>query len=382
MLRRAISIGIFLFAEGALLAQPSFNLLTEAGDIDSNLLVMVVVPHFDTDQPYLSIEGRNFGLGAEVFLGSTGGTLVPLTMTIASDDYIEALLPDAAPGTYLLVVSSALKDDQRDQVIGLYVSLAGMEPSDEPGPDGSRGEPGSAGPKGEPGPPGPEGPEGPPGSILGMASLADSPLPGISPWTQSRPNILGDPFGDVSFGLPSPLTRLDISSASPADRNTLGIGIDQNYGSTAEWELVVPGFQSVYSQNNLIIRDVANNNIVMTMEALTGNVGIGALFPETMLEIESALPANASTLGLRIDQNYGSSAQWDILVPGFGGAFLQNNLMFRDSANNNSVMTLQHATGNVGIGTTSPQERLHVEGNLKVNGDIKSDGQLCIGSGC
>lgn len=39
-------------------------------------------------------------------------------------------------------------------------------------------------------------------------------------------------------------------------------------------------------------------------------------------------------------------------------------------------------TGNVGIGTTNPDEKLEVVGNLKISGSIVSDGDICIGSGC
>ncbi len=41
--------------------------------------------------------------------------------------------------------------------------------------------------------------------------------------------------------------------------------------------------------------------------------------------------------------------------------------------------------GNVGIGTAIPDEKLEVNGNLKLtgsNGKITSDGDLCLGSGC
>jgi hypothetical protein len=40
------------------------------------------------------------------------------------------------------------------------------------------------------------------------------------------------------------------------------------------------------------------------------------------------------------------------------------------------------STGRVGVGTSLPDELLHVHGNLKVDGDIVSDGEICIGSGC
>ncbi len=39
-------------------------------------------------------------------------------------------------------------------------------------------------------------------------------------------------------------------------------------------------------------------------------------------------------------------------------------------------------SGNVGIGTQTPDEKLEVAGNIKLNGNIVSDGDICIGSGC
>jgi len=35
---------------------------------------------------------------------------------------------------------------------------------------------------------------------------------------------------------------------------------------------------------------------------------------------------------------------------------------------------------NVGIGTASPQEKLDVNGNIKLSGNIVSDGDICIGA--
>ena len=38
--------------------------------------------------------------------------------------------------------------------------------------------------------------------------------------------------------------------------------------------------------------------------------------------------------------------------------------------------------GNMGLGTTSPSEKLHVVGNIFLTGALTSSGDICIGSGC
>jgi hypothetical protein len=49
---------------------------------------------------------------------------------------------------------------------------------------------------------------------------------------------------------------------------------------------------------------------------------------------------------------------------------------------NSDVDLFVDSTGRVGIATTAPTERLHVDGNLRVDGAIVATGVLCIGSGC
>ena len=41
---------------------------------------------------------------------------------------------------------------------------------------------------------------------------------------------------------------------------------------------------------------------------------------------------------------------------------------------------IDRQTGNVGIGTTGPTEQLDVGGNIKLSGNILSDGDICIGT--
>jgi len=43
-------------------------------------------------------------------------------------------------------------------------------------------------------------------------------------------------------------------------------------------------------------------------------------------------------------------------------------------------LSIQRATGNIGIGTINPTELLDVNGNLRVRGNIVSTGDICIGN--
>jgi hypothetical protein len=47
---------------------------------------------------------------------------------------------------------------------------------------------------------------------------------------------------------------------------------------------------------------------------------------------------------------------------------------------NRADIAIKTATGNVGIGHSSPTEKLDVNGNIKLSGNIKSNGDICIGA--
>lgn len=49
---------------------------------------------------------------------------------------------------------------------------------------------------------------------------------------------------------------------------------------------------------------------------------------------------------------------------------------------NNNELYVDTSANRVGVGTTQPDEALEVNGNIKLSGDLVSDGDICIGSGC
>jgi len=60
------------------------------------------------------------------------------------------------------------------------------------------------------------------------------------------------------------------------------------------------------------------------------------------------------------------------------------NLWFIDQTHGNRIdIAVKTATGNIGIGTNLPDEKLDINGNLKLSGTgrtITSDGDICIGN--
>ncbi|HYC38512.1 MAG TPA: hypothetical protein VEC19_18940 [Usitatibacter sp.] len=86
-----------------------------------------------------------------------GASLVPLTIIEATSRRIDAVMPELAPGSYLLTVGFGLQDRQFDQA---WVAVGAVGPTGPAGPAGPAGPQGMQGPQGIQGPPGPQGPSG------------------------------------------------------------------------------------------------------------------------------------------------------------------------------------------------------------------------------
>lgn len=101
-----------------------------------------------------------------------------------------------------------------------------------------------------------------------------------------------------------------------------------------------------------------------------GKVGIGTQNPGNMLEIQSG----GTDTGLMLP-NGASAGKVLIAKDSLGNAEWQNPTVLNDGDwifNGNHLHNGNSA--NVGIGTTNPQEKLHLSGNLKISGsDIKGD---------
>ncbi len=186
--------------------------------------------------------------------------------------------------------------------------------------------------------------------------------------------------GKVGIGTTSPQRELHVVSTGWAE-----IRIDGSSGGVLELYDGATALASIYSESankNLIFR---TNGATEQMRILSnGNVGIGTAGPAVKLEIETA-SADSVQEGLRIyNPNTGTSAGTSIsFFQGSAdtergriesvwntGDSKQDLVFYAGTAGAISELMRIEGSGNVGIGTTTPSQKLDVAGAIKASGAI------------
>jgi hypothetical protein len=107
---------------------------------------------------------------------------------------------------------------------------------------------------------------------------------------------------------------------------------------------------------------------------IMGNVGIGTSTPGNKLVVATDVNSEQH-VAMFTNFNAGASAQGTIGIGGGSGhwtrlASYSSKFGIRNLSDNTEKFTLDMITGNVGIGTTSPTEKLDVIGNIKFTGAL------------
>jgi len=141
---------------------------------------------------------------------------------------------------------------------------------------------------------------------------------------------------------------------------------------------------SRHTDGSFMVHD-SNNNMINGRFAdvtATGNIGVGTDKPLYKMHvigntrIQGNLMVNGTTTV--VDTNVNTTEMLEITNDGTGPALrvtqtgVQPIADFCDDASNNVVVRIADS-GNVGIGTLTPQTKLHVMGNVKVNGDVSAN---------
>jgi hypothetical protein len=215
---------------------------------------------------------------------------------------------------------------------------------------------------------------------------------------------------NVGIGESSPTHKLHITGPASSDNQTYsqlmiesegtypgsmaGISLNSTSSHQSHLRFLNNGslkFQIRYNSANIAddklkIFSMTQNSDIVTFDGATGRVGIGTTSPQRQLEIYSgsnaqmALTSTNTTAYREIIFYEGTTGLGDIFQNGstqtnYAGAYSLNiaNLQnapigFYTNGTANERMRIA-ADGNVGIGTTSPSEKLHVAGDVLIDGD-------------
>ena len=177
--------------------------------------------------------------------------------------------------------------------------------------------------------------------------------------------------------------------------NSGGIKFYTGNGSQTErWTITAAGIlqsngaQTIQTSiNNLTLATLSGNGHVLLSPHGTGNVGIGTVTPRGKLEISNTggsrlivYETGPSTATLELSSNtygtYGGTMQYDynaetLTIQNYGGTATNSvvgSIVFKTKINNTTatnVMLINGFTGNVGIATLTPSEKLEVVGVIK-----------------
>lgn len=222
--------------------------------------------------------------------------------------------------------------------------------------------------------------------LLALGCFAET----AAQWATNGNNINNTNSGNVGVGTTAPTTKLHVvggiySSQVIESANTSGFRLvvtgpgdsratwSYDGGSTTTRLTSVPNVRTSFGSNGIIDRLFLD---------LSGNVGINTTTPSSKLHISDAqhVPAASGTgtnSSFRIGAGAATNLVLDAGVNATGSVYTW--LQSRNLTNYafNYDLALNPNGGNVGIGTTIPTYKLHVQG-----GSINSSGGLCIAGDC
>ncbi len=205
------------------------------------------------------------------------------------------------------------------------------------------------------------------GSVDSSAYLTSGDLP-ASHWSS---NLVGIDYagGNVGIGTTSPSTTLDVAGSITTSGALIGPALFEIIAQYANRGRITLNSSTNPSANQIALLTNGVPRMVVNKE---GNVGIGTTSPSEKLDVNGNIKLNqygqSIYFGSTVNEIKGSASnflyksfsrvQWDN-----AGTYTDSSYVFKQSG---SEVFRIHTGGNVGIGTTSPSEKLEVAGDMNL----------------
>ena len=183
--------------------------------------------------------------------------------------------------------------------------------------------------------------------------------------------------GDLGIGTASPGAKLHVAGNSHLGGN-LHVATDGSFNTSASYTfrdgvfINNPNSTSAVVSNSVMALGASSGNPAFTSLVTTGAIGIGTSTPSKNLHVYNTAAADValfestqafSTLAFKSSSNTDTAV---FGVDGGGNAYIENKksthpILF--TTNSNERMRID-SSGNVGIGTTSPETKLEVRGSI------------------
>ena len=161
--------------------------------------------------------------------------------------------------------------------------------------------------------------------------------------------------GNLGIGTTNPSQKLDVAGNIKLQNNgNLYLFNTDNYIKYNYWRVNTGGNVNIFNQGNSDIVLSTNNDEKMRIKA-DGKVGIGTTSPTAVLDVNGALNLKGRAFG----DSDGTNSYFKAGTS--GSIFFETNGGTRGKID---------TSGNFGIGTLSPSEKLQVDGNIKLNSTL------------